>query len=174
MLVLTRRCDVRGLAGSAVSAAHYHALGRLLLVFTVFWAYIAYSQGFLIWIANLPHEVTWYVERWDGGWRFVLGALILGRFAIPFLVLLSRSVKRDGRKLAWIGAFVLGMHWVDVFWLVLPSLPGGRDAFHWLDPLALAAVSGTTIAFASWRLDGRWLLPRRDPALAAAMEYHSP
>jgi hypothetical protein len=173
MLVLTWAAARGGALHDAVSASHVHALGRLLLTFVVFWAYMAYSQGFLIWIANLPHEVPWYLARWEGGWMWVLLLLVFGHFALPFAVLLSRRLKRSAPAMAVVGGLLLAMHYVDVFWLVLPVLHR-EDALHWMDLPALAAVVGSAAAFSAWRLGGQPLVPRHDPRLAQALEYESP
>lgn len=158
-----------------VAPSHYHALGRLLLTFVVFWAYIAYAQGFLIWIANLPAEAGWYLARWEHGWSWVLWTLILGHFALPFFALLSRPLKRSGRAMAAVAVWLLAMHYVDVFWLVLPALGHQRIvSWLWLDLAALAAVAGPAVGFAAWRLSGRPAVPPRDPRLAASVEYESP
>ena len=66
-----------GLPGGLVNANHYHSLGKYMLAFTAFWAYIAFSQYLLIWIANLPHEVPFYLARREGGWRIFGIALVL-------------------------------------------------------------------------------------------------
>ena len=173
MVVLTRTFEHTGALDHAVAASHYHALGRLLLTFVVFWAYIAYSQSFLIWIADLPHETRWVLDRVHGGWGWLFLLLGLGHFALPFLLLLWRSNKRSGARLAAIGAWLLLMHYVDVFWLVLPALHGG-GTFHWLDAPALLAVCGTTVAFGAWMASGHPLVPLHDDRLAAAVRYESP
>lgn len=179
LAVLAHGLDRRGLLAGWLAASHYHALGRLLLTFVVFWAYVAYSQGLLVWIANLPREVGWYLARWEHGWSWVLWTLVVGNFALPFLALLSRPLKRSGRAMAALGTWLLAMHYVDVFWLVLPALTqDGRHgrivAWLWLDLAALAVVGGSAVAFAARRLAGRPAVPSRDPRLAAAVEYESP
>lgn len=179
LLVLLARAMERGgpLAGR-VSPAHYHALGRLLLTFVVLWAYLAYAQGFLVWIANLPAEAGWYLDRWEHGWSWVLWTLIVGHFALPFLALLSRPLKRSPRALSIVAVWLLAMHYVDVFWLVLPALrrhggPAPTAAGLWLDLAALAAVAGAAVAYGAWRFAGRPAVPEGDPLLAASMEYES-
>jgi len=112
--------------GHVVSAEHYHSLGKFMLAFTAFWAYVAFSQFMLIWIANVPEEVPWYILRIDGGWLWVGAFLAVFHFLVPFFLLLSRDLKRDPRRLSWVAAWMLFVHWVDVYWLVMPHLdPGG-------------------------------------------------
>jgi hypothetical protein len=126
-------------------------LGAFLLTCVVFWAYLGFSQLLIVWIANIPEEITWYVPRLRGSWALVGLLLIAGHFAMPFLALLSYRGKRDPRMLAAVGAWLLVMHYVDVYWLVLPELHPAAVPLHWLDPAALAAVGGVVTAFAVWR-----------------------
>lgn len=173
LAVVTRTLEARGAMRVAIAGSHYHAIGRLLLTFVVFWAYIAYSQGLLIWIADLPHEVGFYAVRSTGGWGMVLTLLALGHFALPFLLLLSRRLKRSGRVLAIVGGWLLLMHYLDVFWIVVPALEPAT-LLHWLDVPALLAVLSTSALFVVWLSSRRAPVPIADPRLARALEYRSP
>ncbi len=135
------------------------------------WAYIAYSQGFLIWIADLPREVTWYLARTEHGWGIVFWILILGHFVLPFLALLSKRTKTDGGRLVWVAGWLLVMHYVDMFWLVLPALTDASPAWHWQDVTGLALVGGAATSFGLLRSAGRAALPVNDPHLAESMQY---
>jgi hypothetical protein len=127
----------------------YHALGKMLLTFVLFWAYIAYAQLLIVWIADLPKEITWYVPRLHGSWG-VLGLVLLGgQFAVPFLLLLFRRVTTQPRRLAAIGGWLLLMHYLDVYWLVLPTLRPGGVVVHWLDFAAILLVGGFAVAYGS-------------------------
>jgi len=130
----------------------YQKLGNLMLTFVVFWAYIAFSQFFIIWIADVPQEVAWYVPRLDGSWRWLALVVLVGQFALPFLLLLLRGVKRWPGALAAIGAWLLVMHYLDVYWLVLPQLHRGGMRPHWLDLAGIALVGGATLAYVDRRL----------------------
>jgi hypothetical protein len=173
MAVLTRLFETRGGLAGQVAASHYHALGRLTLTFVIFWTYIAYAQGFLIWIADVPREAAWYVARWEGGWFAVVLLLGLGQFAVPFFLLLSRRLKRNGAALATVGAWLLAMHYVDVFWLVIPSLRHVSPHPGWVDAATLMAVTGSAVAFGAWRMSGHAVLPARDPRLPKSLGYTS-
>jgi hypothetical protein len=157
-----------------VRESHYYALGRLLLAFTIFWAYAAYFQLMLIWIANVPVETPWYIRRWELPWRGVNVALGVAQFAIPFFALLSYGVKRRPALLAAISVWILAAHAVDIHWLVMPqSAAARRLPYHWLDAGALLAVLGLSVAFAALRLRGHATLPVNDPALSRALAYES-
>ena len=109
-----------GLLDTLISAEHLHDVGKFLFAFTAFWAYIAFSQFFLIWYGNLPEETIWYKTRMEGSWLTVSLFLMAGHFAAPFFYLMGRTVKRKGATLAAGGAWVLGMHFVDLYWQVMP------------------------------------------------------
>ncbi|HVJ89882.1 MAG TPA: hypothetical protein VM580_08760 [Labilithrix sp.] len=107
---------------------HIHAIGRLLLMAVILWAYIAFFQLLLIWIANLPAEAVFYGARAEGGWVPVGVLLFAGRFVFPLFALLSRAIKRSSRMLAAVAAWLLAMTMVDFCWLTLPSLATGLAA----------------------------------------------
>jgi hypothetical protein len=148
-----------------MSPAHFHDLGNLVLAFVMVWAYMAFSQFLIIWSGNLPEEITWYLLRTQGGWEWVGLALFLFYFALPFLLLLSRGIKQRVRLLAWVAAAILGMHVVDVFWLVVPAFQPTGFAVHWMDVAALVGIGGIWIAVFVWQLRRRPLLPVYDPGL---------
>lgn len=154
-----------------LSISHTHGLGKMMLVFVVFWAYIAYSQYFLIWIADVPDEARWYVVRSLGAWGWVSLLLVVGHFGVPFLLLLSRRLKRNARALAAVGALLLVMHYVDVYWLILPthSPAGPRPSLY--DLTALAGFGGSFVATALWWLRDRPLLPEGDPRLEQSLRF---
>jgi hypothetical protein len=172
--ILTERLWRRDAGGGVVTPNHFHALGRLLLAFVVFWAYIGFFQAMLIRIANKPNEVSFFLERIDGGWETFVWLLIIGHFALPFLVLLVRRVKFRPRAMALVGGWLVLMHLVDVYWLVIPShVSARRQIVSWLDLCALAAVVGTSVAVAAWRQHGVRLIPDGDPFLIKGAAYRS-
>lgn len=156
-----------------ITRNHFHALGRLMFAFTVFWAYNAFFQALLIRIANKPEEVTFYLHRDHGVWRALLYVLIIGRFALPFLVLMPRQPKFDPRLMAATGWWMIAMHLVDVYWLVIPSQVPGGQPFSWLDLAALAAVVGAAVAVAAWRQREVAVVPVGDPFLDEGAAYRS-
>jgi len=159
-----------GLAG-AITVSHYHALGKLMLTFLIFWAYIAFVQLLLIWIADLPQEVQWYVVRTRGGWAVLAGVLVIGHFLLPLFALLMRPLTRRPAALAAIAGWLLLMHYVDVYWLVLPALHGEGVRPHWLDLAAWAGVGGIVFAYALRLLATAPLLPAGDPRLERSLSF---
>jgi hypothetical protein len=156
------------------SVEHLHSLGKLLLAFTCFWAYIAFSQLLLIWIANLPEEVPFYAFRIHGAWGAVGVALILSQFVLPFAALLSRSLKRNRRALALVAGWILMAHFVDLYWVVMPTLDPERLVFPWPAVTAFLGTGLATIVFVLWRLQGRNAVPVGDPYLAHSLRYRQP
>lgn len=147
------------------------ALGRLTLTSVILWAYLAFSQLIVVWSGNLPSEISFYVPRMSGGWGVVGLAVAVGQFAIPCLLLLSRDVRRHPRVLALLGAWLLAFHWLDVEWLVIPSIAAPGLPFIWLDLAATATVWGACLAMLGWRRRGHAPLPVGDPELERSVAY---
>jgi hypothetical protein len=123
----------------------------------------------IIWSANLPEEITWYVHRHAGGYK-VLSFVIFGlHFAVPFFLLLSRAIRRDPRRLVWATLPVFVGHWLDLHWQVAPSLDPEGPTLHWLDPVAALAIGGVWLAAFAWQVERRCLLPQQDPHLEEAL-----
>lgn len=162
-----------GLLDTIISAEHLHDIGKFLFAFTAFWAYIAFSQFFLMWYANLPEETIWYKARLEGSWLRVSLFLMVGHFIAPFFYLMGRSVKRTGATLAAGGAWLLAMHFVDLYWQVMPTLhPEGLRPSA-LDVAALLAVGGCFVAAAGWLMRRQALVPVRDPRLAESLAFEN-
>jgi hypothetical protein len=146
----------------------FHDYGKLMLAFTMLWAYLAFSQFLIIWSANLPEEVTYYARRMQTGWASLSLVVVIGVFALPYAILLSRDVKRSASRLAYLGAFVFVMRYVDLYWNVQPMLHP-EPSFHWLDLATAAGLLGLWIAAFCWNLKGRALVPVGDPYLEEAL-----
>lgn len=164
----------QNLYGSLVTPAHYHNLGKLMLGFVAFWAYIAFSQFLLVWIANLPEEAPWYNIRIFGGWRNLSASLFFLHFLIPFGILLSRNLKLQPRKLSVVAVYLLLIHLVDLYWLVWPAYNENGPTFHWTLITAFLGVGGTAIGFALLRARGKYTVPVKDPYIADSLRYVQP
>jgi len=171
-------CILEGLpsrraGGSAMSADHAQALGRVLFAMVIFWAYMAFSQLLIYWIGDLPEEVSFYAVRTAGSWRGVTAVLVVGHFVLPFFALLSRPLKRRPAYLAAVGGWMLAMHAVDIYWLVLPvhDVSGVRP--HWVDVAALAFVGGLSCAWVTVRYRAAAPMPRFVPGLAEGIHYEA-
>lgn len=117
-----------------------HDLGNLMFAFVILWTYLSLSQLIIIWPANLPPEITWYLDRVRGGWRYLTGLVAVIAFAIPFLLLLSRPLKRDPRRLRTVSVIVLLSQLIAMFWQVAPSLRKDGFALYGIDVVLMVAV----------------------------------
>jgi hypothetical protein len=153
---------------------HFQDLGKLLLAFVMIWAYLSFSQLLIIWAGNLPEEISFYLPRMQTSWRWIGVLLIVFQFALPFLLLLSRELKRHARRLIAVAALVFAMRFIDLLWLVAPEFRRQGFKFHWLDIVAVIALGGIWLAFYLWQLR-RWpLLPLHDPRLETALAHNAP
>jgi hypothetical protein len=165
--------QLRGILENAVTVEHYHDFGKLLFAFIVFWAYIAFSQYMLIWYGNLPEETEWFLKRQTGEWTTVSLILIFGHFLIPFLLLISRSIKRRPLLLALTGGYVALMCWIDVYWLVIPEFSPGVARFGLLDVLCLLGMTGVYSATLILRLRNHSVIAERDPRIVESLVFES-
>lgn len=160
-----------GYLQKVVTEEHYHLMGKLLFAFTVFWAYVSFSQYFLIWYANITEETRFYLTRNTEEWRGVSIFILLGHFIVPFLFLLSQNLKKNTTFTSFACIWILFMHVVDIYWIIIPERgPSlGLGVFApgaWVqDVAALCAVFGT-MGFLYLRGLSRYsLYPWRDPRL---------
>lgn len=154
-----------------LSPGHFHDWGKLLLAFVMLWTYFSFSQFLIIWSGNLPEEITWYAARTRGGWQWLAIAIVLFHFALPFVLLLSRDLKRRPQRLAAVAGWMLVMRWLDLVWQVEPAFSPERLTFHWLYLAAPLAVGGLWVAAWAAELKKRPLLPLRDPWLPEALAH---
>lgn len=164
-LYLSKREPMSG----ALTQRHFHDYGKLLLAFVMLWSYFALSQLLIIWSANLPEEVTWYLERSTGGWQYIFLTLAVFHFAVPFALLLSRDLKRDASKLAIVALWLLLMRWLDLYWLAAPTFHHGGLHFHWLDLTTLVGLGGIWFAVFTRNLAKRPIIPINEPFLEEAL-----
>jgi hypothetical protein len=134
-----------------------------MLAFVMLWAYFSFSQYLIIYAGNLPEEITWYTRRLHTGWRTLGLALVLFHFAIPFLILLSRRVKRHPDLLMKVAIGVLVMRLFDLFWLVAPEFHRDGLAVSWLDVALPPALVCLWLGWFFRELRGRTLLAIHDP-----------
>jgi hypothetical protein len=174
LAIVTWQANLKNVFGGGMSIEHTHSIGKLMLAFTCFWTYIAFSQLLLIWIAGLPEEIPFYITRFREGWAWMGVVLILCHFFVPFGALLSRSLKRTPHKLAGVGIWILLIHYIDIYWLVMPTLYPDGFTFHWTQPVAFVGIGLFAVAFAVSRLRGRMPVPMRDPYLPESLRYRQP
>jgi hypothetical protein len=162
---------VRPPLADMVSVEAVNDLGSLLFTFLILWAYMTFFQFMLIWIADLPYDVIWYLPRISGGWQWVVLALVVGHFVIPFFLLLMRDIKRSPRALAALAGLILFMHLAYLYYQVLPAFPPADLADHWMDFVAPFAVGGLWLPYFLQDLKRDPLLPLHDVNQAAAVHF---
>ncbi len=153
-----------------VAPLHFQDLGKLLLALVMLWAYFAFSQFLIIWSGNLPEEIGWYLVRTHGVWGAIIILVVTLHFALPFLFLLSRRLKRDPHKLVIVAGLVLIMRLVDLLWMLGPAFT--REHFHvsWMDVVAPVAIGGLWLALFALQLSKRSLIPINDPQYESVLE----
>lgn len=137
MLWIRRSGRGEGLA----TQEHLHDMGKLLFGFCVFWGYIAFSQYFLIWYANLPEETSWFIRRKTGDWQILAVVEVIGRFIIPFVLLLPRPFRRSPRVLAFMSVWVLAFTLFDQLYVVRGGVYGADKAAIGLNPMDAVAAA---------------------------------
>jgi hypothetical protein len=148
-----------------VTTEQFHDLGKLMLAFVMLYAYFAFSQFLIIWSGNLPEETPWYLSRLRGGWQYLALLVLFLQFVLPFVVLLSRNLKRNARRLAAVALIVLAARLLDLFWLITPAFSPEHVSIHWMDVAAVFGIGGLWLSYFVWQLRGQPLLPLRDPEL---------
>ena len=169
-IALTAYLSNRKPISEAVTAGHFHDLGKLTLAFVMLWAYLSFSQFLIIWSGNLPEETPYYIKRLTGGWQYFQLALILFHFALPFFLLLSRSLKRSGAKLVKVAVLILVMRFVDLYLQIIPTGHHAELHFSWMDLAAPIGIGGLWLSAFLRQLESRPVLPVRDPHFAEALE----
>jgi hypothetical protein len=158
-LVLTSREDR---FGGRVNAVILHDLGNMMFAFTIFWTYLSVSQLIIVWPANLPQEIQWYLVRVRGGWTVIAALIAFVMFLIPFLGLLSQDRKRDPKRLMRVAAWILAARVIDTFWIVVPTFRTKGFAIYWTDFAAFIGIGGIWVFLFIGHLRRRPLLPLHD------------
>jgi len=156
---------------SFVIPKYIHDLGKLLLAFVMIWAYLSFSQLLIIWAGNLPNEIPWYLRRLTTNWQWVGWLLVVFGFAFPFLLLLSRDIKRRGNTIIIIAIVLVVLRFIDLFWLTAPEFSKGGIHVSLMDFAAPIGLGGVWLAFYVWQLRQRPLLPLGDPYMDVAAEH---
>jgi hypothetical protein len=153
---------------AALNAEHYYLLGKLLFGFTIFWAYVAFGQYLLIWYANIPEETIFYNDHSRGHWYYLVYFIAAGKFVFPVIYLLSQDVKKSLKGLVFIAAWIVFMHGVELYWMIMPYAHGGVLP-SWQDFSAFITV-GSILGFSYILIAGSAsLFPTRDPRLVECL-----
>jgi len=171
LITLMVALGARSPMNAVLTHRHLHDLGKLLLALVMVWAYFSFSQFLIIWAGNLPEEIPWYLARMRGGWGYVAVLLVIGHFALPFALLLSRDIKRNFKLLRRVAIFILLMRLVDLYWVVAPDFSKGQFQLSWMDFAAPVGLFGIWLAYFFVQLEKRPLIPLNEPHLVEALEH---
>lgn len=176
-ILITATLKRKGKLDGLVTAEHYHDMGKFLLTFTVFWAYIAFSQYFLIWYSNMPEETSFYVARKLPPWDKVFFFLAFGHFLVPFIILLFRPIKKNLNTISLMAIWAILVEVVDMFWIVRPMVYAG-DAHDtmgmsglWIDFVGIAGVLAVFAALVVRKVCSGRLVAINDPYMHEALEH---
>lgn len=145
----------------------FHDLGKLMHGFIVLWAYASFSQFLIIWSANLPEEIPWYLHRIRNGWQVIAIGLMIFHFFVPFFILLSQRLKKKKHLLVWVAGYMLVVRFVDLFWQIVPAFAPHEFHFSLFYLIPVIAIGGAWLAAFFWLLQGRSLLPLPDNSYEA-------
>lgn len=162
-----------GYLGDLVNENHIHDVGKFMMSFSVFWAYVGFSQFMLIWYANLPEETFWYEMRLQGGWTWMTVLLPFIKFVLPFLLLINRPNKRNLDTLYKVAMWLVFVEFFELHWIIFPS---NFEEFHLLSfILNFGATLGFLGLFAFIvlkSLEKNKLIPVGDPRLENCLNHH--
>jgi len=170
LVLVTTAFRRAGYLREVVTLEHYHIMGKWMLSFSVFWAYIAFSQYMLIWYANIPEETQYFMARTTESWWALSTLLVFGRFFGPFAILLLRSIKLHPHQLCWMAGWIVFMQVLDVYIIVMPALHGTGVHLSIWDFVSFLAIA-STLTFVFLRIIRRpSLFPVRDPRLIESLK----
>lgn len=169
VVVLSQGGPLTGL----VNANHYHDLGKLLFSFGCFWFYIWFSQYLIIWYAHLPEETAWFVPRVTGAWGSLMVVNLILNWAVPFLVLLSGTAKRNPKILFIVACAVLLGRWVDLYLMIGPPVYPGGAVVSYLEAGVLLGIVGVAGLVILRALSRHPLVPRQDPFLDESLQHQT-
>ncbi|MGE0634453.1 MAG: molybdopterin oxidoreductase [Pseudobdellovibrionaceae bacterium] len=172
MILLTLNVLYKGIVQGYITEEHVHDLAKYLKGFTVFWAYIAFSQFMLIWYANIPEETEFYVLRAMGGWMPISIGLLIFKFAVPFIALLPRWAKRTQGHLKAVCCLILFAQWMDIYWLVYPNFNDNAVTFSLWEVGMFLGFLGLFLAGIYRFLSKNNVIPVKDPRLHEALAHH--
>ncbi|MBX7172618.1 MAG: hypothetical protein K1X72_16740 [Pyrinomonadaceae bacterium] len=158
-----------------IGKKHFHDIGKLMLALVMVWTYFNLSQFLIIYSGNLPEETPWYLNRMRNGWQYVGLLLIVFHFAVPYLLLLSRDIKRNAKWLSTIAIFILVMRLIDMYYHIGPQpfVGQAQTGFNpsWMDLAAPIAVGGLWLWYFFNELKKRPLIPHQDPFVENAIKH---
>lgn len=171
MILITLYLRSKGLLTHTIGIPHIESLGKLFFGFTVFYAYIAFCQFMLIYYASIPEETLWFEHRVDGGYIYLAYTLLLGRFLVPFVLLLRKNNKSNFTILKGVSIWILLVHAVELYWIIMPTLHHHVE-LHLLDFTTLIGLATLFLGLFFQRFKTNSMIPKNDPHLAESLNQH--
>ena len=150
---------------------HIHDLGKFIFAFSIFWTYLWFAQFMLIWYANIPEEVTYYVARFDQYSIPFMTALGFN-FVVPIIMLMSRDSKRLSNRVLIIGSIVLFGHYLDFFVMIMPGTVGSYWQIGFVEIGTFLGYTGLFIYVVTRKLSQINLIPKNHPMLKESESFH--
>lgn len=162
----------RNLLKNTIQKSHLYDLGVQLFGFTIFYAYIAFSQFLLIYYANIPEETVWFLERFNGGYEFLAYFYLFGRFVIPFIILLPKKTKTMPALVASVAGLILVSHLAELYWIVMPVL--NHHGFHlsWMTITSFLGLGGIFMGLFFRKFAQNQMIPVNDPKIEESLRKH--
>lgn len=161
-----------GILKNTIGKAHIYDLGAWFFGFSVFYAYIAFSQFLLIYYANFPKEAIWFYYRMEGSWSFVTYMILVCRFVLPFILFLNRDSKHNYKMLVAVSVIVIFAHIVELHWIIMPVFSQSGVSLSWLDFATFIGLGGIFMGLFFQQLKKNNLVPVNDPQLADSLSKH--
>lgn len=164
----------RGALRDEITVEHYHDLGKFIFGFTFFWTYIAFSQFMLIWYANMPEETEWFFHRQEGVWMWISLSLVFFHWMLPFAGTMSRHVRRRPTLVALWGCYLLVMHFVDIYWIIMPEAEQGMGGVIGViaSLLCVVGMSCLMLGLVLSKASQTGVVAARDPRLLESLRFH--
>jgi hypothetical protein len=177
IIVTTLGLKRAGLVGDEINTEHYHDLGKLMFGFLIFWAYISFSEFFLIWYAAIPEETVYFHRRWDdSSWRTISIAIVVVKFIVPFYLTMSRNAKRNNAAIGFGAGWILVMHFVEIYYWIMPYYRPFQPVQWggiWLEAGCVMATLGIYLTAVLWRMRKHSLIAVGDPRLERALDFQN-
>ncbi|TVQ78336.1 MAG: quinol:cytochrome C oxidoreductase [Phycisphaeraceae bacterium] len=154
----------------AFTEEHLHDLAKLLFAFTVFWAYIAFSQYFLIWYANIPEETMFFQVRRAEPWTGLSVAIPIAHFILPFILLLPRPLRRSRGFISFMCVYLIIIQMIETYWMIRPEVYG-VGPWHWLDFVGIVGPVAIFLGLFVAKVASGPLIPLKDPRLHEALKH---
>lgn len=162
----------KGLLKNTLQKSHLYDLSVQMFGFTIFYAYIAFSQFLLIFYANIPEETVWFLERFNGGYEYLAYFYLFGRFVIPFVVLLPKKAKSNPAIVGSIAGLILLSHLVELYWIVMPVLDHHGLHFNWMLITSFIGLGGIFTGLFFHTFSKEQMIPVNDPKIEESLRKH--